>query len=89
MKAFNSIKCLELCDLKKLNKPKNADQWKCDKSITNDNVQPLTKCRITCKDGYDFQKGRSNFKDNPTLCILAEILSEMIMWSFYHTLYHF
>ena len=66
------MQCLEFCDLKKLKKPKNADQWICDKSITNDKVQPLTKCKIACKDGFNFQKGKSNIKDTPSLCILAE-----------------
>lgn len=60
-KASNLLKCLESCDLKNLIKPKNADQWICDKSITNDKVQTLTKCKIACKDGFDFHKGKATF----------------------------
>ena len=31
----------------------------------------------------------SPLKDTPTICFLAEIWSEMIVWSFRHTWYHF
>ena len=60
-KAKYLIKFIDLCDLKKLNKPKNADQWICDKSITNDKVPTFTQCKIACKDGFDFHKGNATF----------------------------
>ena len=51
------MKYKDHCDIEKLQKPKFADRWSCDKPIENNKVAKKTKCEIVCPDGYDIKNG--------------------------------